>query len=199
MRTFVAILFTAIYLNVFSQEKEVLQNQSKVSDSIKTKEKDTIQSSTFTQKITLDEVNLTPSEYNAVSLGIIKKEIKPLSLNERRLYTAGDFKPIHLLSILGGTLAVDPIINKISGRTNRLKRYIKIEKNIKHFEYILYHYQDYMVNNLNIDEELLEQFVDYLVANEQVSNLLENKIYNELPFIIGDMWFDFQKLGNSGK
>lgn len=178
---------------MFSQEEERLSERDKVQDSIESKKSDTLQNSIFRQKIVLDEVELTPSKYDAVTLGIIKKEIKPLSLNERRLYTAGDFKPVHLLSILGGSLAIDPIINKISGRTNRLKQYIKVEKNIKHFEYILFHYQDYMVKNLNIDENLLEQFVDYLVADEHISHLLEKKIYDELPFIIGDMWIEFQE------
>lgn len=193
MRVFLNILFVFSTSFLFSQEEETLPERSKVTDAADIKKKDTLQSSVFNQKIILDEVAITPSKYNAVSLGIIKKELKPLSPNERRLYTAGDFKPIHLLSILGGTLAIDPIINKISGRTNRLKKYIEIEKNIKNFEYILYHYSDYMQRNLNIDEALLGQFVDYLLANEQVSYLMENKIYTELPFIIGDTWFEFQK------
>lgn len=37
------------------------------------------------------------SEINAVSVGIIPKKKEKLSMNERRLHTAGDFKPIHLL------------------------------------------------------------------------------------------------------
>lgn len=177
---------------MFSQEEEILSERNKLQDSAASKKNDTLQSSMFLQKIVLDEVNLFPSKYNAVSLGIIKKEIKPLSVNERRLYTAGDFKPIHLLSILGGSLAVDPIINKISGRTKRLKHYITIEKNIKHFDYISYHYHDYMVNNLDIDETQLGQFVDFVVADERVAKMLENKNYDELPFIIGDLWVEFR-------
>ena len=55
------------------------------------------------------------SEINVVDLGIIPKEIETLSMNERRLETAGDFKWIHLLGILGGSLEIDPILNAING------------------------------------------------------------------------------------
>ena len=85
---------------------------------------DTVRS-IFDQVNILDEVFIASnSEFNAVSLGILKKEIKPLTPYERQLYTAGDFKPVHLLSILTGSLNVDPIINAITGRTKRLKKYI---------------------------------------------------------------------------
>jgi hypothetical protein len=40
---------------------------------------------------------------------------------ERHLQTAGDFKPIMLLGLLAGSF--DPVINKISGRTKRLKNW----------------------------------------------------------------------------
>ena len=73
----------------------------------------------MTAKITeLEEVivNKHP-EINAVSLGISPKGIVHRTQMERRLYTAGDFKPIHLLGLLGGSLQVDPILNAINGRT----------------------------------------------------------------------------------
>ena len=72
-------------------------------------------------------VNNNP-ELNAVSLGISPKGIKHRTPMERKLYTAGDFKPIHLLGILGGSLAVDPILNAINGRTAMIKKEIEVEK-----------------------------------------------------------------------
>ncbi len=54
---------------------------------------------------------------------------KPKTLNEKRLQTAGDFKPIDLLSILTGSLAIDPILNAISGRTKKLKERVRVEVN----------------------------------------------------------------------
>jgi hypothetical protein len=49
------------------------------------------------------------SNITAENLGIIPKDQVKLTTAERRLQTAGDFKPIHLLGLLGGALAVDPI------------------------------------------------------------------------------------------
>jgi hypothetical protein len=78
--------------------------------------------------ITLQEVIINNNAISAEKLGIIKQNQKKYTPAERRLKTAGDFKPIHLLGLLGGSLAVDPILNKISGRTKNLKKELEIEK-----------------------------------------------------------------------
>ena len=132
------------------------------------------------------------SDFDAVSLGIIKKKIKPLTSNERKLYTAGDFKPVHLLSILNGSLAVDPIINKISGRTKRLKKYVQLEKKESNLLFLEDHFSEYMLNDLNIPEETIGRFLIYLIENEQLQNLIDRKDFGELHFLIGDAWFEFE-------
>lgn len=145
----------------------------------------------------LDEVKInSKSEYNAVSLGILKKEIKPLSVNERKLYTAGDFKLIHLLSILGGSLQIDPIINKISGRKKKLKGYIKLEKKQDNLIFLEDHFMDYMRQNLSIPENSIGAFLNYLIENESLPNLIERPDFGELHFLIGDEWFNFKNLQN---
>ena len=50
-----------------------------------------------------------------------------LTQSERRLHTAGDFKPIMLLGLLAGSMPLDPVINAITGRTKRLKKRINLE------------------------------------------------------------------------
>lgn len=65
---------------------------------------------------------------NFYDLGISGYAGKPKTQSERRLFTAGDFKPIHLLALLGGTLPLDPIFNAISGRTKLLKHRVHLEK-----------------------------------------------------------------------
>lgn len=64
---------------------------------------------------------------NFHDLGIRGYTGKPKSQSERRLYTAGDFKPIHLLGLLVGSLELDPIFNAISGRTKLLKNTVHLE------------------------------------------------------------------------
>ena len=212
------LLFTSLLIlytiNSFSQQKEHLQDSIPANDSIpkdsisrinlsnlKFKDSislhlpDTLSSSIFTRVNKLDEVFInSKSEFNAVSLGILKKEIKPLTTNERRLYTAGDFKPIHLLSILGGTLPIDPIINKISGRTKRLKRYIQLEKKESNIIFLEDHFSEYILTNLNVPKEIFERFMDYLIENEKLQDLIDRKDFGELHFLIGDEWFKFQSL-----
>lgn len=202
-------------LHSFSQEKEALQRSIITNDSISNKENSTIfrsllklndsintslhnpEPSIFSEVNTLDEVFLkSKSKFNAVSLGILKKEIKPLSINERRLYTAGDFKPIHLLSLFGGSLAVDPIINAISGRTKRLKRYIEIEKKESNLIFLEEHFKGYMIENLHIEEQLIGRFLNFLVENEKLQVLVEREDLGELHFLIGDEWFKFKTLQN---
>jgi hypothetical protein len=70
---------------------------------------------------------------NAVSLGIIPAN-KIIYASRRKLRTAGDFKPIMLLGLMGSSMPLDPLINKINGRTKRLKRsdFRKEELNIKY-------------------------------------------------------------------
>jgi hypothetical protein len=48
---------------------------------------------------------------------------------KRRDWTASDFKPIMLLGMIGGSMPLDPLINKINGRTNDLKKKVILEKN----------------------------------------------------------------------
>lgn len=123
MKLLLTVLFLIYSIHSFSQKKELPKTAVSDNDSIPSEDRstvfrailkskdslplftsDSLNPSIFTQINKLDDVYIKEkSEFNAVSLGIISKEIKPLSVNERRLYTAGDFKPIHLLSLLGGS------------------------------------------------------------------------------------------------
>lgn len=207
--TSLLILFS---LSSFSQNKEttsahdsisdnqnaaIIHFKEKPQDSIKEQGSDTLKASIFERVNKLDEVVVkSKSKFDAVSLGIIQKEIKPLTQYERQLYTAGDFKPIHLLSLLGGSLQVDPIINAISGRTKRLKKYVQFEKKENNLIFLEDHFTEYMLNNLNIKEELIGRFRNYLVENKKLQDLIDRKDTGELFFFIGDEWFKFEQLQN---
>lgn len=145
----------------------------------------------------LETVHLkSKSKFNALSLGIIQKEIKPLSQYERQLYTAGDFKPIHLLSLLGGSLQIDPILNAISGRTKRLKKYIKIERKENDLLFLQEHFKEYTENDLNIGKDLTGPFFIYLVDNADIPDLIDRKEYGELHFLIAEEWIKFKGFQN---
>ncbi|MEP3839029.1 MAG: carboxypeptidase-like regulatory domain-containing protein [Algibacter sp.] len=64
---------------------------------------------------------------NFYDVGIPGYTGKPATQSERRLYTAGVFKPEMLLGLVLGGGSLDPIINGISGRTKMLKKRVAIE------------------------------------------------------------------------
>jgi hypothetical protein len=126
------------------------------------------------QRNELDEVIIKEQpDITVQSVGIIQGEQKIPTANERRLHTAGDFKPIHLLSLLGGSLQVDPIINAITGRTKRLKRYVEIDKKIAVYE-SLYEYHAYFVKDrFEIDDTEVKRFFNELVDHPNITALLK--------------------------
>ncbi len=133
------------------------------------------------------------SEINAVSLGIIPKKIKKLSINEKRLKTAGDFKPIHLLGILGGSLALDPILNAINGRTKKLKRNIEIEKDQKNIVFIETHYKPYMEKTMELTQQEIALLINFMLERKELRPLLEVKNDAQMKLFLHDSWILLKK------
>jgi hypothetical protein len=124
-------------------------------------------------------------EINAVSLGISPKGIKHYTPAERRLKTAGDFKPIQLLGILGGSLPVDPILNAISGRTTMLKKELEVEKK----EHLLAVFgalfdANYFTKTLKIPADYLKGFQYYCIEDENFAEVLKSKNKTKIEFLI---------------
>jgi hypothetical protein len=117
----------------------------------------------------LDEIVITTSGINQLSLGIIQNPIKDYTKSERMLKTAGDFKPVHLLGILGGNLPVDPIINAITGRTKMLKKVLEKEGENELFDRLKETYDTYCLEELKIyDLEQRNMFLMYVSGIENV-------------------------------
>ena len=122
----------------------------------------------------LDEVVLE-KQVDAVSLGIVPKDQKKYTHADRRLYTAGDFKPIHLLGILGGGLALDPIINAINGKTKRLKKEVALERKEFLIDKIYgIHTELEIVQQYNIPEEYVKGFMFYLAEDAEFTEAVNN-------------------------
>lgn len=146
-----------------------------------------IETADYESKIMLVEMNPKPGQldevvivdyqnFNAVDLGILEKPAKEYTPAERRLKTAGDFKPIHLLGILGGSLPLDPIINSINGRTKRLKKEISVEKREFRLKEIDELYEDdFYINSLKISKEDIMGFKYFLIEDEDFVLLLSQK------------------------
>lgn len=147
------------------------------------------------KSIQLDEVIV--KDYHGISaenLGIIPKNQIKLTPAERRLQTAGDFKPIHLLGLLGGMLAVDPILNAINGRTKMLKKELSVEK--KEFLMVKMEglFEDkYYIETLKIPEEFIKGFQYYCVEDPDFVRSLNEKNKTMSMFLIVGLASNFNK------
>ncbi len=147
----------------------------------------TLKTNTLNEVIVNDNRNI-----NAVSLGILSKEAKKYTPAERKLRTAGDFKPIDLLGILGGALAVDPILNAINGRTKRLKKEVVIEKNEKLLLKLEdYYKEDYYTEVLKIPKEYIKGFQYYLIEDAEFVNALNAKNKTMTSFLAKKLASDY--------
>lgn len=123
--------------------------------------------------IDLNEVIINTNTITAEKIGIIPENQKKYTPAERRLKTAGDFKPTHLLSLLGGSSPLDPIINKISGRTKRLKKELEIEKKERLLERLKTLYKDdFYVMNLKIPKTYINSFRYFCIENQYLVSYL---------------------------
>ena len=159
-------------------------------------EKGFIEINMTVKSIDLDNVEVTEyTQINAVSAGIIPKPVKKYTPAERRLKTAGDFKYWHLLSILGGSLPLDPIINKISGRTAMLKKELSVEKKELMIQSLDLIFDDsFYTELLEIPEEYVTGFKMYVVEFEEMDGLIKQKKEEVLTFYMLQLLEDFQKL-----
>jgi hypothetical protein len=108
------------------------------------------------------------------NLGIVPQNQKQYTPAERKLYTAGDFKPIMLLGLLGGGMPLDPVINALNGRTKSLKKQVDLEKR----EQLLQELHNIctvneITNNLKIPEEHVDGFLYFVIEDKEVATLMD--------------------------
>ncbi|SHG09664.1 hypothetical protein SAMN05444396_104294 [Flavobacterium segetis] len=145
--------------------------------------------------IKLEEVVVNSKSLNVLSLGIVTKAPVTYTTAERRLQTAGDFKPVMLLNLLGGSMPLDPLINKINGRTKRLKKIVTVEKKESNIKFISKLYDDeYFIRNLKIPSENIASFKYYIVENENFKKVLDTKNMTQISFYMGALAEEFKTL-----
>lgn len=144
--------------------------------------------------INLNEVLINNNSISAEKLGIIKENQKKYTPAERRLKTAGDFKPIHLLGLLGGSLEVDPIINKISGRTKNLKKELEIEKKERLLEQLKALYSNkYYEENLNIPRLYIDAFRYFCIEDNNFVSYFKSGNKKLLELLLSELAVSFNK------
>lgn len=142
----------------------------------------------------LEEVTVKKSKIDAVSAGILQKPAKKYTVAERRLKTAGDFKPLQLLMIPLGGMPFDPIINAISGRTKMMRQNLQTERK----EFALQTLNELFENNfytekLNIPIDYVNGFKFFAVENEALRAVLKTRNKIKLEYILSELSIEYLK------
>ncbi|GEM_PF-1186426 len=140
----------------------------------------------FSHTNQLEEVEVVEYQnINATSLGIIPKDFVRLTPAEKELDLAKNF---HLKAKSGVTFTLDPIINAISGRTQRMKRNVKFEeKGITLQKIDLIYEDDYYVQKLKIPKEYIKGFHYILMDNQAFMDAFEAKNRSRMDFLSMDL------------
>lgn len=145
-------------------------------------------------KIELKEV-VVNTGITAENLGIVPHGQKTFTPAERKLATAGDFKPVHLLGLLGGSFELDPLLNKINGRTKKLKELVEIERKEMNIVQLGYLFEDaYFTDYLKIPSEYVLGFKFYFVESHDVSLLLTEKDKTKLTPLLAESALKYNEI-----
>ncbi|PTS96671.1 hypothetical protein DBR27_16025 [Flavobacterium sp. HMWF030] len=132
------------------------------------------------------------SGINAVSLGIIPKGQKSYTEAERKLHTASDLDG-HVG--LGGSVALDPILNMFSGRTAMLKKELVVEKKEAFMKLLERMFSiDHFVNRLQIPLEYVKGFEYYVVDNDKFTAILNSKNKTSTEFLLGELAVKYKEI-----
>ena len=139
----------------------------------------------LTGDLSLDLANSgVKRDINFYDLGIPGYAGIPKSQSERRLYTAGDFKPIHLLALLGGSLPLDPIFNAISGRTKLLKNRVRLESQDECILKFKANLSEILFSAHALDEHHKTEFFYFCADDSQFDTLcVNNDDFKTLEFL----------------
>ena len=120
----------------------------------------------LTGNLSTDANDLTKEPvYTTSTLGLPNAYVKPLTQAENRLYEA----------TTGAGIPLNPIINAISGRTNKLKKLVAYEKSDRLWESVRNAYSDSTyVKELKISQDRLDDFIYYCETDTKFSALAKN-------------------------
>ncbi|MGK4568979.1 hypothetical protein [Flavobacterium sp. 3HN19-14] len=150
--------------------------------------------------VELEEVKVNNlNNINAVSLRIIPKTIVTKTPAERRLSTAGDFKPIQLLNILGGSMPLDPVFNAINGKTKRLKKELVLEKKESDVLFLKEKYQQYLKESYKLTDDEALQFIWYAIEEKDIEKHIVEDNDLTFKFYLNEIYLKFNDIQNKAE
>ena len=132
----------------------------------------------------IQSVNLDDAPINFFDVGIPGYTGKIATQSERKLSEAGEFKPIMLLGLLGGSLPLNPIINGLSGRTKMLKKRVEIDERDALMRSVKARLsKDFLASN-PLEKDLIMDFFYFCSDDENFIKYCKNKTdFNVLIFL----------------
>lgn len=163
--------------------------------------KETLKILLVLKPIELDETLVyTRAQLDAMAKGLTSSKVKVYTPAESKLRTAGDFKPIHLLGLLGGSLQIDPIINAITGKTSRMKDELEVERReirMAYFEKEMG--KEYFIEQLSIPEDDFQAFMFFIADDVKTFELLKAKDKNRARFEFSQSAVRFRNLNRTNQ
>ncbi len=112
----------------------------------------------------LKNMTLTP-KINATTLALPNATVKIISQSERKLQEASGMR---ITAGAGAAVALNPLINAITGRTRRLKKHLTLEQTYARTQQIQHFYTDtLLITALKIPEAYLEDFMYFCEVDRQ--------------------------------
>ena len=148
----------------------------------------------------LDEVIIKNyPKINAVSLGILSQPAKEYTPAERRLKTAGEFKPTAIIGFIAGFgMPLDPLFNLISGRTKNLKKDLQIERKqlmIEKLESLFL--EEYYTKKLKITKDKIKAFHYFCIEDKLFPTILKTNNKTKISFKMSELAVAFNKLNQN--
>lgn len=133
----------------------------------------------------LEEVIVSKAKTNPFDEGIYDKNIKTYTPAERRLQEAKSGM-------------ITSLINLISGRTEKLKKQLQVERSEKRLEKISYLYEnEFYTKKLKINPDLIKAFQYFVVDDKKLSGYLKVKNKSLIKFRMVELAQEFNKLQKS--
>ena len=137
----------------------------------------------------LEEVTINNyPEINAVSLGIISKNVKKYTPAERRLISESS------------GIGITQLLNAINGRTAELKKNVEVEKKQKMLEEIANMYpEDFYTHNLNIPKNYISGFYLFIIDDAEIMRSIKNKNTVKTEFLLTQLAKKYNKTTENDK
>ncbi|MGA9324437.1 MAG: hypothetical protein WBV11_09810 [Salegentibacter sp.] len=84
-------------------------------------------------------------------------------------------------------------MNAINGRTKRLKRNIRIEKQQRNIAFLEMHAMSYMKDEMQLTDAQAQLLIDYVINDPRLQNVLDLKNEARLQFFLQDALYRLNK------